>query len=394
MSHRSVTTSAPVQASFRGHITELDGLRAVGLCFVLLHHFSPERLPLYAYQIGNLGWVAMDSFFVMSGFLITGILLDSREKPNFFSTYYVRRALRIFPLYYAVLLIWYGIIRYANWGNDYRALVDHWGSPMWFTFYAGNIREAMVSAWPNVWGYGPLWSLQIEEQFYLLFPLAVAWLSREQLRRLMLAAIVLSPTLRVAAYLWRPENTFLQYVLLPCHCEGLAFGALIAIRFRSGPWKISKPLLSACTALLLGGACLGSVLSTWGTRNEGNASQWDRLAGYSISSAGCACLVLWLVCFRGSSYTAWLRTAPMRYVGKISYGIYMLHALAAWTLWELAKKRILHFHKDDPLFYFGGACLSVVYAAISWHFFEGPLLKVKDRISHYRGRLVAAEVSN
>src|ERR1700733_2901273 len=315
MASQSSTVSTPGQVNFRGYIMELDAMRALGLCLVLICHFWPRSISEVVFQLGNLGWIAMDSFFVMSGFLITGILLDTRDKPNYYSTYYARRALRIFPLYYVVLLIWYVIIRYTNSGIGYRDLIHNWGSPAWFLFYAGNIREAVVGAWPRVLGYGPLWSLQVEEQFYLLFPLAVACLRREHLRRLMIAAVFVSPLLRAAFYLWRRDNSFLQYVLLPCHCEGLALGALIAIRFRSGPWKISKPGLSALTALLMGGACLGSILSTWGTRNEANASNWDRLAGYSISSAGCACLVLWLVCFRGSKYTRWMRTAPLQYLG-------------------------------------------------------------------------------
>jgi peptidoglycan/LPS O-acetylase OafA/YrhL len=396
MSNRESTMTAPGQVNFRGYIAELDGLRAVGLSLVLLDHFWPQGMSIYVFQLGNLGWIAMDSFFVMSGFLITGILLDSREKPNYYGTYYARRSLRIFPLYYLVLLIWYCIIRFTNGGADYRSLLQHWGSPAWFTFYAGNIRQAMVGTPPKtignnlILGYAPLWSLQVEEQFYLLFPLAVAWLRREHLRWVLIGAIILSPVFRILLYLWSPNNPFLQYVELPCHCEGLALGALIAIRFRSGPWKISKPALTVWTALLMGAACAGSLISTWGTRNQAWGSTWDRLPGYSISSAGCACLVLWLITFRGSSYTRWLRIAPMRYLGKISYGVYLLHPLAMWTTIELVKKHVFHFRNDDPRYFFVGIAMSLAFAALSWHFFEGPLMRVKNRITHYRGPMATA----
>jgi len=389
----AVVQPSPAPAiNFRGYIAELDGLRAIGLCLVLIDHFWLEGFSYAIFQLGNMGWIAMDSFFVMSGLLITGILLDSREKPNYFSTYYARRSLRIFPLYYAVLLVWWAIGRFTNYGLDAANMLQNWGSPLWFVFYAGNLREAAVGFPPKLLGYAPLWSLQVEEQFYLLFPLAVFLLRRDHLRRLLITAIVLSPILRVAGYLWQPTNPFLQYVQLPTHCEGIALGALIAIRLRRGPWRISRPLLAAATAVLLAIAAAGSVLSTWGTRNQAWGSNWDRLAGYSVSSLGCACLVLWLVCYRGSAYTRWLRIPPFRYLGKISYGVYMLHPIALWIVIELSKKRIVHFHKDDWRYVAAATILSLAFAAISWHFFESPLLKLKDRISHNRGKIVVAEV--
>lgn len=392
MTSQSSTVSAPGQVNFRGYIAEFDGLRALGLSLVLLDHFSLNSFPGYLFQLGNAGWIAMDSFFVMSGFLITGILLDSREKPRYFSNYYARRALRIFPLYYAVLLAWWFILRHANGGQDYRTFLHYWGSPAWFTFYLGNIRQAMVTIAPNTigsaagWAYAPLWSLQVEEQFYLLFPLAIAWMRLDHLRCLLIAAAVCSPLFRCALYLWQPDNPYLQYVLLPTHCEGIALGALIAIRFRSGPWKISKKLITVVTALLLAGACVGSVWSTWGTRNQAWGSLWDRLAGYSISSLACACLILWLICFRGSKYTQWMRMQPLRYLGKTSYGIYLLHPLALWAILELAKKHVLYFHKNDWRYVAYGIGLSLIFASASWFFFERPFLQLKDRFTNNRGK--------
>jgi peptidoglycan/LPS O-acetylase OafA/YrhL len=392
MTSQSTTMSAPGQVKFRGYIAEFDGLRAFGLSLVMLDHFSLTTFPGYLFQLGNLGWIAMDSFFVMSGFLITGILFDSREKPNFFSTYYARRSLRIFPLYYAVLLAWWLILRHANFGNDLRSMHRYWGSPMWFTFYLGNIRQAMVIFSPNkigaaaIWAYAPLWSLQIEEQFYLLFPLAIAWMRRDHLRRLLIAAIVCSPVIRCLLYLWQPDNPYLQYVLLPTHCEGIALGALIAMRFRSGPWEIPRKPLSILTGLLLAAACVGSVWSTWGTRNQAWGSVWDRLAGYSISSLACACLILWLICFRGSVYTRWMRIPPLRYLGRISYGVYLLHPLALWTILELSKKGLLHFQPNDWRYVVFGIGLSLIFASASWYCFERPFLQLKERISNYRGK--------
>lgn len=386
------------QPNFRGHIKELDALRALGLCLVLIDHFWVDGLSYLVFQLGNTGWIAMDSFFVMSGVLITGILLDSRDKPGYYSKYYARRSLRIFPLYYLVLTLLWVIARFTNSGIFYHDIVAYWFSPAWFTFYVGNIREAVVGFPKSLllgnypaFGYAVLWSLQIEEQFYLLFPVLVASMRRDSLRRILIAAVCLSPILRLVAYHWLPGNPYLQYVELPTHCDGLALGALIAIRFRSGPWNISKPLLTFWTVTLLGLALIGSLRSTWGTHEQAWSTAWDRTAGYSISSAGCACLVLWLICFRGSRYTRWMCIAPLQYLGKISYGVYLLHPIALWALMELAKKNFIHFHKDDPLYFVGAVSMSLAFASISWHFFEKPLLELKKRFSYDHSRSSALE---
>jgi peptidoglycan/LPS O-acetylase OafA/YrhL len=185
----------------------------------------------------------------------------------------------------------------------------------------------------------------------------------------------------------------LQYVQLPTHCEGIALGALIAIRVRSGPWEVSKKMLTLGTALLLGGTCVGSFLSTWGTRNQAWGSDWDRLVGYSTSSLGCAGLVLWLVLYRGSKYTRWMCIPPLRYLGKISYGVYMLHPLALYSVIELSKKHLIHFHKDDPRYFLDATAMSILLAAISWHFFEGPLIRIKNQISYGRSKVASAEAT-
>ncbi|MFC5864663.1 acyltransferase family protein [Acidicapsa dinghuensis] len=381
-------SAAPVY--FRGYIEELDGLRAVGLSLVLINHFTLTTFPQWLYQLGNLGWIAMDSFFVMSGFLITGILLDSHNKPHFFGKYYLRRALRIFPLYYAVLLFWYVILTRTNYGSDYHNMRQYWGSPGWFAFYLGNLREAVVSLSSGKlsstvkWAYGPLWSLQIEEQFYLLFPLAVAFLKKDHLRNVLIAAACLSPLLRILLYCWNPANPDLQYTLLPCHCEGIALGALIAIRFRSGPWRISRDKLGWWTCGLMAAAVAGSVLTTWGTRNEAWQTVWNRLAGYSISSLACACLVLWLICSRGSAETMLLRLPPVRFIGKICYGIYLLHPVGHWMVLEANKKGWIRLKNNDPMYVVYGVGLSVVLALISWYCFEGLFLRLKDKIPYGR----------
>src|SRR5260370_5071244 len=201
-----MTAAQTTESGFRGHIAELDGLRAVGMAVVLLNHFWMEKMNLFLYELGQLGWIAMDSFFVLSGFLIAGILLDTRDKHDYYRTYYIRRALRIFPLYYLVLLILAGLIHFRHGGAEYQDILQHWGSPAWFTFYLGNIKTAIVGDWPPGIGYAPLWSLQVEEQIYLLFPLAVSLLSLINPPPLLLPAVIVSPILRILFYVYNPHN--------------------------------------------------------------------------------------------------------------------------------------------------------------------------------------------
>lgn len=387
MAKSSQAVIEPGQISYRSYITEFDGVRAIGVGSVLLGHFWPVSVSKLVFQFGELAWIAVDGFFVLSGFLIAGILLDRVGRPKYFSMFYFRRTLRIFPVYYLALLLGWALLRFTGGGYGYRYLIEHWGSPMWFAFYVGNIRTAMVGAWPPSVVYDPLWSLQIEEQFYLLFPLAVAFLRRDHLRNLLVGACVLSPLLRLICYFVRPENVFLQYTLLPCHCEGLAMGALVALRIRSSRWEISKPKIGALTILLLGISAICSALSTWKTLEPSPLTLFARLPGYTLASAGFTCLLIWLIAIRGSSYTAWLRIAPLRYLGKISYGLYVLHPIALVLMIDAARKGWWRFH--SPLLFFAACvCLSITVAAASWHCMELPILQLRNRFGKRRAQPV------
>lgn len=239
---------------------------------------------------------------------------------------------------------------------------------------------AYTNASPPVVAYAPLWSLQIEEQFYLLFPLAIQWMPLERLSRLLWSLVFLSPLLRVFFYLWNPNNPVTQYALLPCHMEGLALGALIAVRFRSGPWKIPAFRVGVLTAALLSSAFIGSLLSTPLWVQQAWSSPFNRLAGYSLSSWGSAGLVLWLIQMRGSRYTRLLRAAPIRYVAKISYGLYLLHQLALrgvrWT-GRFGHRLDPHGFPQVVLL----VVMSLAMASLSWYLLESPLLRLKDRLA-------------
>jgi peptidoglycan/LPS O-acetylase OafA/YrhL len=374
----SVSLRSRGSQGFRGHIAELDSIRAFGILLVLVNHLWPQKVFPFFFHLGQLGWIAMDAFFVMSGFLITGILVDTKSRPDYFRSYYLRRSLRIFPLYYAVLVVGVVMMKMAQGGAEYASFVHDWGSPLWFFVYLGDVRTAYMAMWPPFFAFVVLWSMQIEEQFYLLFPLAVRYLHVEQLERLLWCLVFLSPAFRIAFYLHNPNNLVIQNVLLPCRMEGLSLGGLMAIRFRCGPWEISKLRVALLTAVLLLAACLGSILSRPPKPNLAYLSTFNRLAGYSLSSWGCACLVLLLVLFRGSRYTRLLRTSRVAYVATISYGIYLLHPLVMRLVRPWEVKRVFLHPETVPRF-FVVSMLTIIAATLSWFCFEGPMAKLKDR---------------
>src|SRR5215831_19258156 len=209
---------------------------------------------------------------------------------------------------------------------------------MWYALYLGNFAVAIAAIWPALPGLTPLWSLQVEEQFYLVLPVLVRRLRATALRRALWSAVLISPALRLLLTLVAPDNLYAAYVLLPCHMGGLALGGLIALRLRSGPWRIDERRL---TLFVVGSLALTCALSRWSNPTriaEELTTPFNRTIGYSLSSVACAGLVLWLVRFRGSAATAWLRVPPMRYLGRISYGVYLLHIPARETIYFLGHR--------------------------------------------------------
>src|SRR5580704_1561560 len=202
-------------------IPQLDAVRGIAVLLVLLHN-TGQYPSLHLHLISDNGWMGVDLFFVLSGLLITGILLDTKQSAGYFKNFYVRRCLRIWPLYYSLLFFMFVVVRFLN-SSEYHLVVET-SSPWWaFPLFLQNFLLAIST---NAAGpLGVTWSLAIEEQFYLVWPLVVRFCSITQVRQLAIAEICLSPMLRY--YLWLHHVDL--YTSIFCRLDGLMAGALLAL---------------------------------------------------------------------------------------------------------------------------------------------------------------------
>jgi peptidoglycan/LPS O-acetylase OafA/YrhL len=347
-------------------IGALDGLRAIAVLLVVVNHLV-LAVPLPWGRVQRLlysGWIGVDLFFVLSGYLITGILLDAKGGSHYFRNFYARRTLRIFPLYYGVLIV---AIIAISLGAPQTPMLRLQG---WLWGYATNIKIA-ASGWMFMagrWQFNHFWTLAVEEQFYLAWPAVVLLLSRRSLLWVCAAVFVLSPALRIALCL--KGNTIAAYVLTPCQLDALTNGAALAILVRSpaGLRLLRKVLLPAALLCLVP---LAYLVVRHGGLDQNLMNKHTVSLGSTLLAAA-LCGAIWLAASGGARF---LSVAPLASVGRISYGIYVLHPFCL----ELVPK---HLFARSPVlsliaFYLIGLSLSIAAATLSWHLFEKHFLRLK-----------------
>ena len=342
---------------------------------VMLFHYTPVSGPLAALApVLQAGWVGVDLFFVLSGYLIAGILLDTAGGPHYYRNFIVRRCLRIFPLYYACLVL-YAFVTYIPYPVNWK---DYWEAARMYVLYLGNFKVFAENKWPAVAVMTPLWSLQIEEQFYLLFPLLVWALKRRTLGLTLCGALAAAPLLRIALVLAMPANIAGTYVLAPCRMDALAFGALIAVAAREWP--------DALRARWIGWAAAASAAVCVSILAFVANSPWSapmRTVGFSALDAAFAGVVARLAVAKAPALGRVLRVRALVWVGTVSYGLYLSHipapAVAHWVVDKFAKIPVRS--STDLLVSFPAAFLA---AWVSWKVFESPVLRLKDRFTSNR----------
>jgi peptidoglycan/LPS O-acetylase OafA/YrhL len=370
----------------RAHFASLDGLRGLAIVLVLFVHFIGDLAPRtlaerVLVKLANYGVWGVDLFFVLSGFLITGILHDAKASPRYFRSFYVRRTLRIFPLYFGILLLLFGLLPALPVPYP-EGLAQAARHQAWLWTYTCNVYLAREGSWalPYV---SHFWSLAVEEHFYLLWPWVVYALSTEALLEVSLGGVVFALGLRSLLSLAGASDVALV-VLTPCRIDALCVGAALALAVRRA--GIERVARLAGRALPLSGA-LVLLLSAWHAATHGRLS-WVVLParGTLVALLFGALLVVSLVAPRASLLGRFLRARAMRALGKYSYGLYVFHGVVAYALVDHGPLRALEAALGSHLAAMIaqaalGAGISLALAAASYELYEKQLLRLKDRLA-------------
>lgn len=355
------------------HFPALDGLRAIAVLLVLYNH-APILLGHGDGSDGGIwhgskgAWIGVDLFFVLSGFLITTILLRARGRPGAFRRFWVRRALRIFPLAYAYL----GSLALVAWCVPGFVQLRDGESFLWASVYMLNLHVA-EHGWSEP-EFGLLWSLAVEEHFYLLWPMCALCARRVTVAAILVAAVVGTPLVRW--WLLARLGQVGIYVVTWCRWDTLAFGALLALAWDS-PWR-ARIRAAAMWLALPATLCVAWVVGTPMSAVAKDVAVAFQVAGYSAIAASFACWCA-LAIDPPRLLAAVLGNASLRYVGRISYGLYVWHVLTA----HLTPRILKHLHLELDLTGRVLAWLVVLFtvASVSYRWFEAPLLRLKDRIA-------------
>ena len=385
-------TSAQAEPNSLRHLPALDGLRGLAVLLVVIYH-ATYLSPAEIVESGVAGrvwsvvrsglWCGVDLFFVLSGFLITRILLATRARPRYFRSFYARRTLRIFPLYYGVLVgllvalplassLFSGPFASVTASASYQTLADR---QIWLWSYTQNFLQAEGPS--QLPGLGHFWSLAIEEQFYLIWPLVV-WCAAG--RRLAIVCLLLAGATFAArvALLSHGASPWAVFHWTFTRCDGLVWGALAATIVAESNWRERIAWVLPIVMFAAAG-WLGCGIAS---------ADWDKLApaiqmgGYTLIAMLMAAWVLRLASREAECGASCLHAGWLRGFGKYSYAIYIFH----WPLCR-AVERMIEPQGHSPLVGIAVQAplvlaLSFVLAWLSWHLWEKHWLKLK-RLAPY-----------
>jgi len=341
------------------HIPQLDVLRGIAVLDVMLYHITDIAPNLHLRPLFRLGYTGVDLFFVLSGFLITGILVRTRDNEGYFTNFYARRVLRIWPLYYALLLFTFVLLPAIQ--PQLKGAIFTQSHP-WqsFPFFLQNLML-------NGHAYDTLrvtWSLAIEEQFYLAWPIVVWLAPRRMLKPLAVSALLLSVALRWSVvYGLIPALNIYTNTLT--RLDGLALGAFLALwipemRTRTVKWA-GLAVMAVAVPLTVAMAKL----------HEGH---WSFYSLVALSFAGLLCVAVNIPRAANLEF--------LKYTGKISYCLYLVHVpICSFTTSPRVHQLLMMRSPvwSDAVLFLVSLVLCYAVASASWHFFESRILRLKSR---------------
>jgi peptidoglycan/LPS O-acetylase OafA/YrhL len=367
-----------------GHIPALDGVRGVAVLTVFIYHYgggaqSTNSLLHAIGETNKLGWAGVTLFFVLSGFLITGILWKSIGTLHWWRTFFVRRCLRIFPLYYLVMLLLIVACLITH------TLGENFSSIGIYVLYLQNFLGSEKTEKILSFRLGHFWSLAVEEHFYLVWPFLLSIMSTiRRAQYLCLAVFALSLASRV--WIFQYAYTTLHYAT-PARVGEMAIGGWLALVIRENPAWLSTLRRFAPAVFFASLVVIAAIAFAVG--NPEVATMPMYLFGIPLFSFAAAALILMVL--QGGKWARLLSFPPLRHLGVISYGVYVYHVLLHdfydAIVWRIAPHASRNAHLT--LKFFVSAALTLLVAQCSYSFFEQPLLKLKDKFAPSTTQVVA-----
>ncbi|TDQ19365.1 peptidoglycan/LPS O-acetylase OafA/YrhL [Algoriphagus boseongensis] len=347
------------------YFRELDGVRAFAALMVMFFHFfqtadDGSAVVNFLSKIAVFGQTGVSLFFVLSGFLITRILIATRDSKNFFSAFYLRRILRIFPLYYLYLILYYFVLPFVT-QSDFA----DWGQQFWYWFYLQGFP--MTFNWPHA-GPDHFWSLAVEEHFYLFWPILLFYIHPSHISRIIAVIIAIAICLRLFFVYQSYETFYFTFTRM----DELAMGALIAVLELKNKLSTSYFNRYLASFLLLALPLIG--LWVW---TSGSGILVIQVVKYNFISISFFCILCIILSSKSDSFlNRFLRNRVLFFLGKVSYGLYVYHPFVylLYATYTPISNVFLNFA--------GSFLLTVVIATMSYYSFETPFLKMKKYFTY------------
>lgn len=369
-------------------LPELDGIRGLAIVLVLIWHLLAAQLVIQprstaAYLLKPLAvtWAGVDLFFVLSGFLIGGILLRNRESPGYFKAFYMRRICRIFPLYYLMLGAFFFLSSLNITGNPGFDWLFRDALPFWsYTAYLQNIEMAVHGKMGPHW-LGITWSLAVEEQFYILLPFLIRCLRARALLITLIVLVVAAPIARGLLWTLAPNGGIAGYVLLPTRWDSLFLGVLGAIALRE-PTVLNWVRLHRSLVSRLGWLCVAMILVLT-LLNHGIGSWGMAWFGHTLLAIMSLVLVVLTAAVPEGMPATIFRNRVLVWMGTISYGVYLMHQPISGLFHGIVKGQTPRMQGVDDCLLTGMAlAATLALATVSWLAFERYIVAIGQRVRY------------
>lgn len=365
-------------------ILEIDGLRGIAVIAVLLWHFtgsmvnndgsSMSKIVISATVFGRTG---VDLFFVLSGFLIIGILIDNRTSTNLFRVFYLRRFFRIWPSYLMLLAVYWLCYLWLGESEAFNTRYGIWAQLLVQITFTYNLLMAYADG-AVARALSVIWSVNIEEWFYIIFPVMIVKVPRQHLVKFLVCVGLLSAACRMGLHLMHPQLWQAPYVLTPLRLDGLCVGGLVAIAVRSRRAMVfitdRHVLRLSVSAVAVGAALVIAV--------RGNLDANMYIWGHLYLALAYGALVLAVVKCSGDNSVAILRSQFLREAGRYSYTLYLIHPLFISLNFQLAGRREVVLSWEDVWLCAGALGSAIAFSVGSFWLVERKLVEFGHKFKY------------